>query len=343
MKRIAIFCDGTWNTPDKEENGFPCKTNVARLAEAVFPKSKDGTIQRMFYDLGVGTDGTLVDKVYDGATGTGISAKIRQAYRFLIEAYEPGDELFFFGFSRGAFTVRSLSGLIRNSGILDKKFVSKVSQAYGLYKSRKEIHHPTQSEAVLFRKTYAVEEVTPIKFIGVWDTVGALGNPLLLKGIVSDRNKFHDADLSSKVENAYHAVSIDEKRRNFLPALWIQQAHAVNQHLEQVWFPGVHSDVGGGYPTHDLSDSALLWMKEKAESCNLSFDKLETKAKPVGEIHESMTWYYGMMGTNIRPIGQKQKGPTNESIHPSALQRYKEVPSYRPKNLVDNLKEHPLM
>ena len=90
MKRIAIFCDGTWNTPDKEENGFPCKTNVARLAEAVSPNSKDGTNQRMFYDLGVGTDGTLLDKVYDGATGTGISSKIRLAYRYLIEMYEIG-------------------------------------------------------------------------------------------------------------------------------------------------------------------------------------------------------------------------------------------------------------
>jgi uncharacterized protein (DUF2235 family) len=141
-----------------------------------------------------------------------------------------------------------------------------------LYRSRHPAFHPKSEESVLFRKTYAVEESTKIKFIGVWDTVGALGNPLFLKGVVSGRNEFHDTELSSKIENAFHAVAIDEKRKNFQVALWHQQKDTKGQTLEQVWFPGVHSDVGGGYPDSELSDMSLQWMMEKAQGCNLSFN-----------------------------------------------------------------------
>jgi uncharacterized protein (DUF2235 family) len=108
MKRIAIFCDGTWNTPDKEENGKRCQTNVVKMANALSPVSPDGTLQLLYYDKGIGSEGNAFTRVFDGATGNGISENILKAYRFIINNYEPGDELFFFGFSRGAFTVRSL-------------------------------------------------------------------------------------------------------------------------------------------------------------------------------------------------------------------------------------------
>jgi len=118
MKRIAVFCDGTWNTPDKSEKGKSCQTNVVKMANALSSVSKDGTTQMLYYDTGIGSEGTLIKRVFDGATGFGISENILQAYRFVITNYVRGDELFLFGFSRGAFTVRSLAGLIRNSGIL---------------------------------------------------------------------------------------------------------------------------------------------------------------------------------------------------------------------------------
>ena len=118
MKRIAVFCDGTWNTPDKLKDGKRCQTNVVKMANAMKPISTDRKVQVLYYDAGIGSEGNLIRRVYDGATGTGISKNILKAYQFLIRNYEPGDELFLFGFSRGAFTVRSLAGLIRNSGIL---------------------------------------------------------------------------------------------------------------------------------------------------------------------------------------------------------------------------------
>jgi uncharacterized protein (DUF2235 family) len=343
MKRIAIFCDGTWNTPDKEENGKKCQTNVVKLANSLSSRSTDGTVQKLYYDTGIGAEGSLLRRVYDGATGTGISKNILQAYRFLINNYEPGDELFFFGFSRGAFTVRSICGLIRNSGILDVKYTDRTGEAYSLYRSRHPSYHPKSEEATLFRKSFAVEESTKIKFIGVWDTVGALGNPLLLKGYLSRKNEFHDTELSSKIENAYHALAVDEKRKNFQATLWHQQKDVKNQTLEQVWFPGVHSDVGGGYPETALSDIALQWMLDKAQSCNLAFDTVGQHPDPMGVKHESMTGFYNLGGKYYRPIGLKipNTGDTNEQVHPSVVERYKKDSSYRPKNLERYFEQHP--
>ncbi len=336
MKRIAIFCDGTWNTPDEYKDGKICQTNVVKLANALSPYSADGTLQQLYYDIGIGSEGGLLKRVFDGATGTGISKNILQAYKFLMSNYEPGDELFLFGFSRGAFTVRSLSGLIRNSGILDVKYSERLSQAYNLYRSRHPSFHPKSEEATLFRKTYAIEETTRIKFIGVWDTVGALGNPLLLKGIVSRKNEFHDTELSSKIDYAYHALAIDEKRKNFQAALWYQQQGAKDQVLEQVWFAGVHSDIGGGYPEAALSDISLQWMMEKAQGCNLSFNPPELHPDALGMKHESMTGFYKLGGKLYRPIGANnpETGATNEMLHPSVQVRYDSDPSYRPVNLV---------
>ncbi len=335
MKRIAIFCDGTWNTPDELENGKPCQTNVVKMANALSAFSTDQTEQQLYYDIGIGAEGKKLKRIFDGATGTGISQNILQAYWYLSNNYEPGDELFFFGFSRGAFTVRSLAGLIRNSGILSIKYPEQLQQAYHLYKSRHPSFHPKSAEASLFRKTYAVEESTNIKFIGVWDTVGALGNPLFLKGVVSGNNEFHDTDLSSKVENAYHALAIDEKRKNFQAALWHRKPATTKQVLEQMWFVGVHSDIGGGYPESGLSDISLKWMLEKAESCRLHFNDIPMAPNPMGTKHESLNGFYHLAGSFHRPITLTISAvdETCEMLHPSVFERYNQDPTYRPKNL----------
>jgi uncharacterized protein (DUF2235 family) len=345
MKRIAVFCDGTWNTPDKLKNGKRCQTNVVKLANALKPTSTDGTAQLLYYDAGIGSEGSVIRRVYDGATGTGISKNILKAYQFLIRNYEPGDELFLFGFSRGAFTVRSLAGLIRNSGILKIVDNDQMNRAYEIYRSRKPEFQPREVEATLFRRTFSVEETTRIKFIGVWDTVGALGNPLLLNGILSRRNRFHDTDLSSTIGNAFHALAVDEKRRNFKAALWNQQAGVTGQKLEQVWFPGVHSDVGGGYPDEEsgLSDLSLRWMLDKAEGCNLSFESIKLNPDPMATSHESYRGFYMLLPRLFRPIAmvEKKKGNSFEIVDPSTKERYKKNVKYRPENLVDHFRKYP--
>ncbi len=340
MKRIVIFCDGTWNTPDKTEKGKTCQTNVVKMANALCSLSKDGNEQLLYYDTGIGSEGNLIQKIFDGATGTGISENILEAYRFIINNYDVNDELFLFGFSRGAFTVRSICGLIRNSGILKPGNSDQIQRAYKIYRSRKHDLQPRAIEATLFRKTFAVEENTAIKFIGVWDTVGALGNPLFLNGFFSRRNQFHDTDLSSKVTFAYHALAIDEKRNNFNATLWIQQPNSKDQVLEQVWFPGVHSDVGGGYFETGLSDISLNWMLEKAASCDLNFNQIETHPNPMAVMHESYNGFYKLQSKHLRPMGIKpaKNGNTHETIHSSVLTRYKNDPTYRPKNLENYFK-----
>lgn len=344
MKRIAVFCDGTWNTPDKLKDGKLCQTNVVKMANVLSSNSLDGTEQLLYYDTGIGSEGNVSKRVWDGATGSGISEKIQQAYRFIIHNYRKGDELFLFGFSRGAFTVRSLSGLIRNSGILKPENLHLVPRAYSIYRSRHPMYQPREVEATLFRRTYAVEETTRIKFIGVWDTVGALGNPLILKGLSNRKNQFHDTELSSKVDFAYHALAIDENRKNFEATLWLQQAHSTGQVLEQVWFAGVHSNVGGGYPESGLSDIALQWMLGKAQGCNLNFCNLVLSPDPVAPKRESFKGFYRLKPRLNRPIDKAdpQKGNTNESLHPSVVERYLKDATYRPENLEEYFIQHPL-
>ncbi len=343
MKRIIVCCDGTWNTPDKTEKGTPLHTNVVKIAMATKAVADDGIVQAMYYDPGVGTSGNWLIRAFDGATGTGLSKNILEAYRYLITNYEIGDELFLFGFSRGAFTARSLAGLIRSCGILRLDAMNMIDHAFGLYRSRRSSTHPREKEATLFRRTYAVSDVTRIKFIGVWDTVGSLGNPLLLNGILSRRNRFHDTDLSSKVDFAYQALAIDEKRRHFKATMWHGQAGASHQTLEQVWFVGVHSNIGGGYVLAALSDIALEWMVDKARRCGLDFEAINTKPDPLHPREESRSGFYLLMPKFIRPIAQPddQNGPTNESLHPSVLQRYKNDRAYRPKNLEDYFERFP--
>ena len=254
-KRLVVCCDGTWNTPDSKIGTVPRTTNVTKLALSIASMDAEGTRQCTYYHPGVGT--SRWEHIRGGAFGTGLSANVLDAYQFLIDNYEDGDELWFFGFSRGAYTARSVAGLVRNCGVLRQQNLDRMHEAYALYRSRAE--SPRGTASTLFRHAYSYEP--RVRFIGVWDTVGALGIPVpttrALQKVVASFNHrfaFHDTDLSTHVDGAFHALAIDEKRKAFVPTLWAQQPHAGNQVLEQVWFSGVHSDVGGGYAASGLSD-----------------------------------------------------------------------------------------
>jgi uncharacterized protein (DUF2235 family) len=336
MKRLVVCCDGTWDTPDHTENGRACPSNVTKLALAVAPQDAHGVAQRVFYGKGVGTG--RHDRWLGGAFGWGLSRHILDAYRFLIEEYEPDDQLFLFGFSRGAYTVRSLAGLIRNSGLLRVAWSVKLSAAYNLYRRRDDASHPTGIEAQLFRRSYAYEP--HVYFIGVWDTVGSLGIPVLFPWLafINRRWQFHDVKLSSYVDHAFHALAIDEQRQAFVPTLWEQQDHAVEQQMEQVWFAGVHSNVGGGYADAGLSDLALLWIAQKAAACGLVFDReyLGDNLHPnaLGVLRDSHTGIFGLLAAMERPLGVGLHA--NEAAHASALERAEQT-AYYPPNLVDYL------
>ena len=329
-KRLVICCDGTWNTPDQVENGLPSMTNVAKVALTVSPGSD--IEQRVFYQQGVGSG--RWEHIRGGAFGYGLSRNVREAYRFIVDNYVPGDELFFFGFSRGAFTARSTVGFIRNAGILRRENIARIDEAYALYRDR--LVHPNDVESRLFRRSYSFEST--IKFVGVWDTVGALGIPLGgIKGFetLTKQWSFHDTNLSSTVESAYQALAIDERRRIFEPALWLPQEGAQSKEVQQVWFSGVHSDVGGGYEQTGLSDIALTWMVQRAARNGLEFSSDFTtpprsialsagSSVPVqpcatGKLHDSWQGFYKLIKPFIRMIGRDD--PATESVAQTAVDR----------------------
>jgi len=344
-KRLVVCCDGTWNTPDEVRDGKPCQTNVTKVARAVVtPQDTQGIEQRVYYHKGVGT--STFDHFRGGALGWGLSRHVQDAYMFLVENYDdPDDEIFLFGFSRGAYTARSVAGLLRNAGLLKREYTRKLDAAYELYRDRSDATHPRSVEAELFRKSFSRE--VRIKCIGVWDTVGALGIPVDFPGVhlINDRWKFHDVQLSTVVDNAFQALAVDEHRKPFMPSIWQQQPGAAQagQRLEQVWFAGVHSDVGGGYPQTGLSDIALAWMTARATECGLALDfdavNIQLAPQPNGPMHDSMTWYYRMFGELVRPIPVQRYDDeghpvvTNEKASDLAIVRLQD-PSYQPSNLI---------
>ena len=192
----------------------------------------------LHYEAGVGT--RRGERLVGGVFGIGLSRNVQDCYRFLVENYEPGDKLYFLGFSRGAYTARSTVGLVRNAGILRPEQRDRIKQAYALYRNPERDSAPGGIAAELFRRSYSHSEVY-VDFVGVWDTVGALGIPIdgFRPPWLSRLWTFHDPTLSRYVRNAYHALAIDERRRPFRPTLWVQQDDAENQTLEQVWFTGL--------------------------------------------------------------------------------------------------------
>ena len=244
MKRIVLCFDGTWNKPADENlpSAQQVETNVRRFYESLKETGTDGAKQVKWYDEGVGTH--WYDQFIGGAIGTGLEVNIVQGYEFLAKNYEGGDEVYVLGFSRGAYTARSLVGMVRNCGLIEAKHVAlRVGIAYGIYRTRDD--GPDSMTAKLFRSSFCRE--IRIKFIGVWDTVGALGIPHdIVKGLNMKFYEFHDTELSGIVENAYHAAAVDEHRQDYDVCLWNPQSKP-GQTMEQRWFIGAHCDVGGGY------------------------------------------------------------------------------------------------
>jgi len=262
MKNIIICSDGTWQSPESDTG-----THILRIARGIAPEDAAGNKQVVFYDWGVGSDGNALT---GGATGKGIDKNILDCYRFLVHNYDDGDSVYLFGFSRGAYTVRSLAGLIGNCGILCREHAGRAAQAYSLYRQRSRASAPGSSKAAAFRRDCAVPGGGRVHFVGVFDTVGALGIPAPFLGTLgTSRYLFHDTEPGSIINHARHAVSIDENRQDFEPTLWTPKAGV---DLKQVWFAGVHTDIGGGYPNRALGDHAGQWLAREAQTCGLAFE-----------------------------------------------------------------------
>lgn len=334
MKRIVICADGTWNVRDQLDKATKKRrpTNVTKVARAILPRAANGIDQIVFYHDGVGTSAGL-DKFTGGAFGRGIERNIRELYRSILYNYEPGDELFFFGFSRGAFTVRTLAGFMSKVGLLQKDDDYYIPEIYACYESSQGPGSAAWTRA--FHNVQGTRPCPPIKFVGVWDTVGALGAPGFLGQLFNRRKyQYHAIGLNAHIQNAYHALAIDERRKPFAPAIWKRWEGWAGT-LEQAWFPGVHSNVGGGYSPDGLANEALHWMVEKAEGLGLEFDKsFLAHYRPCfnSVLQDSMSTMYKLLGPYVRPIGRQLED--GESVHQSAFDRVS-LPAcdYAPGNL----------
>lgn len=320
-KNIVICSDGTWN---KREKGNERNTNIARFYDAL--NEDNPSVQRVYYDPGIGTG---MWKFIGGATGLGISENILNCYRYLVDNYVEGDMIFLFGFSRGAYTVRSLAGFINRCGILRKTAKYSIEEAYDAYRKENiETQQAIKSSSSVDGNVY---------LIGVWDTVGALGIPVnWLNNFNPFLHKFHDTKLNKNVKFAYHAVAIDESRKNFSPTLWTNPP-APGQTIEQVWFAGSHSDVGGGYPERDLSDITLQWMINKAQTQGLRFKpSFENTIKPnaYGYLHDSREGINILYFKKLREIIENKQSTLYGTVQKRmAYNQNKPIAEYKPENM----------
>jgi uncharacterized protein (DUF2235 family) len=313
-KKIVLCCDGTGN-----EYG-PRNTNIVGMFEAIVRNDQ----QIAFYDPGVGTFdvfGRTVGKklgiLLGEAFGWGLQRNIEDAYRYLMDRFVPGDQVYLFGFSRGAFTVRALAGMLYKCGLLQKGSRNLIPYASKIYNVRE-----NDEIAKGFKETYC-HDCKPY-FIGVWDTVGSLG---YLYG-----KRFFNTRLNGTITYGYQAVSMDEKRKKFPVSLWDETREQAGQTIEQVWFAGVHSDVGGSYPERGLSDCALHWMLHKAQDAGLILklgweDRIHPQPTDPMAQHESRKGFWKLWNPTQRDI------PPGALIHQSVFDRINANIGYRPANL----------
>jgi uncharacterized protein (DUF2235 family) len=339
MKRIVLCFDGTWNKPGDE--ALPpeerVESNVSRFYRSVADAGPDGVAQVKWYNQGVGTH--WYDRVAGGVFGAGLDLHIIEGYRTLAEMYDVGDEVYVLGCSRGAYTARSLVGMVRNCGLVRAGLASWASAvAYGIYRTRDD--GPDSQAATAFRSHFA-REIT-VRFLGVWDTVGSLGIPLRLADTLNrDFYAFHDLRLSNIVANACHALALDEHREDYTAALW-EPTEAPGQKLEQRWFVGAHADVGGGYADaagraeRRLSDMALRWMQDQAASLGLGLEPVTlAEANYLGPVHDSYNEFLdGLYAEThppyFRPVLSTAFG--HEVLDPSIDRRRQADTGYRPAN-----------
>ncbi|HEV7601507.1 MAG TPA: DUF2235 domain-containing protein [Bradyrhizobium sp.] len=357
-KRLAIFLDGTFNAVDDN-------TNVWRLKCVCAPKGGDNAEQLVYYAKGV-------NGFWGGVFGKGLDDVIRGAYEWLIDQYAPGDEVFIFGFSRGAYAARSLAGLITKCGLLKSGGAMGIKQLYARYQQNPDADTIWKlwekggvGKDVEERWLLKYSQPINIKLVAVWDTVGSLGVRFgHIAGISRSTFGWLHTGLRKPIENAFHAMAVDEHRFDFSPTLWtVRKPKDPNPKMadprplasvEQRWFVGAHANVGGGYQSDFLAQIPLRWMMKKASLHGMAFknDIDLDEGALTADIYDSYAdFMYGgyskLSRHYYRPIGEAPREledgthtNVNETIDVSVFDRYRTVSTYRPPGLVDWAKRY---
>ncbi|TVY83337.1 Uncharacterized protein LSUE1_G002072 [Lachnellula suecica] len=369
-KRFVICCDGTWYSADKGDASVP--SNVARFSRmlATTGQTAEGRNieQVVYYQTGVGT-GSLspVEKLAGGAFGAGLEENIITAYHFIATNWNDGDEIYLFGFSRGAYTARALASVLTGMGVLYAVDLEYFRELYHHFKehgdsiyftdgspeANQNAKHGKHKHEVpeVQEKLTSMPKPAEVTVIGVWDTVGSLGLPdsFWTKLLGGNRGKeFYNTALNKHIKHAFHALSLDEHRGAFTPTLWYLDAEIENTcDLRQCWFPGFHSDIGGG-TTASVEDLTLAWMCDQVDGL-ISFDDRAAQVLfpkfpltpdwSATMSPDSCSWLYSLniAGSSIRRtpgsyhkiLENEQPDPdtervTKERIHPSIQLRIEE-------------------
>lgn len=353
-KNLAVFLDGTWNAVESN-------TNVWRTKSLCAPRASDGTPQLIYYDIGV-------NGLVGGMFGKGLNKNVQEAYEWLVDNYEPGDHIYIFGFSRGAFTARSLSGLVAKHGLLKPGSPLGIAQLYERYKRsesrtiwklRDEEEQGTLTNVTLEEKwLLKYSQRVRIKVVAVWDTVGALGIPAFsIEGISRSTLGFLHTGLRLPIDNGFHALAIDEHRKAFAPTLWsvrkpkdpkvVFAAPRPITSVEQRWFVGAHANVGGGCESDLLAQIPLRWIMKKASLHGMVFrsdvelDGDVLSASISDSYKEFMRGAYSkVFGRFYRTIGGEPEEVAdafhvnvNETIDASVFNRWRAAEGYRPPSI----------
>ncbi|KAG5999701.1 hypothetical protein E4U21_006427 [Claviceps maximensis] len=308
-KRLIVCCDGTWMNSDHgfvrshlfgKRGTLQVPSNVTRISRCFKRRCTDGTLQIISYESGVGSGGNSFDSITGGAFGAGLTERVREVYAYLCANYVDGDEIILVGFSRGAFTARSVAGMIGNLGLLTRE---GIEHFYPIFKDMQnwqnhdyqdlfpyvpfrdkpkgataDVEYRMRLEKMGYTRVYQkTNQLITVKAIGVWDTVGALGIPKMpwlerLANILRTFN-WHDTALSDRIEHAFQALALDETRASFSPAVWERpRRDRLNTDLRQVWFPGNHGNCGGGWDDQGIANCSLAWMMDQFTSVGVEFD-----------------------------------------------------------------------
>lgn len=352
-KNIVLCSDGTGN-----KGGYTPDSNVYKIYKAIDIHNKDKQ-QTTFYDNGIGTETNKYVRAAAGALGLGFKTNVCDLYAFLARNYKPGDQVYLFGFSRGASTTRAFAGFISTCGLVDGRVMKEdelqdsVKEAYRAY-----VKFSKKSSLAKKWREEKSRNIIPIKFIGVWDTVSSLGFPqkwviislgMLVLNVIfkvldhlSDLffpHRFYNYKLTENVEFAYQALAIDDARTSFWPRVWNETNHS--KPVEQVWFAGMHSNVGGGYHRAGMAHVALEWMMVRAQKQGLIFKNnffqtVRDDANPHGRIYDSRDGFAIFYRYHPREIKKlcKRKLKDNIKIHHSVIERMEcKTANYAPGNL----------
>lgn len=337
MKRIVLCADGTWDKPGKKSRttGRYLPTNLLKITRSLAKEDEEGVSQIVYYHKGLGT-GNVLDRLVGGIKGDGMDVMIIDLYRFLVYNYEVNDEIYMFGYSRGAFCIRSLCGFLNNHGLLSSEDEHLTPLLYQFYQSKpnliedSELHKSawkTSSKYLnnpLNKNAINRLHFPSISYVGLLDTVSALGLPFKTK--IEDnikQYKYHIVNVNTNIDYVCHALSIDEQRFNFKPVLLKAENLWKLKHFDQCWFSGCHDDIGGGNDIDSTANIVLNWIIDIPSEIGLKFNKSIIKMFSTNEVgpinchHSSLYSIFSSSKPRLPDLSELY----GQSLHPSVLER----------------------